>query len=320
MYVVFWNDAYIGFYLDDYYGCSVSDNLGFMYNSATTDQQSCGGTTSYGNYPPAAGLKVLKGPIANPGDGIDNNNNGIIDESNEECLMDIYDYYYNNYGAFPSGMTNPATKYHYYNFLSAKWKDSTNITFGGTGYGPGSATNFVFPGSLCPQSGWNEYSGGVWAGDMRFLVSSGPFNLNAKQSTEVEYAYVWSVDSFVMNSNLGSVCKLISDAQKVTSFYSSTPSNCLLSINVGIKENNLNSQFSIYPNPANSLLYIYSEPYLNTRSSVKITDVLGKTVLQQQTNDLNHSAVNISELAGGVYFINVIFDNNKSIVKKFVKQ
>ena len=49
-------------------------------------------------------------------------------------------------------------------------------------------------------------------------------------------------------------------------------------------------------------------------------DVLGKTILIKEMSDLSHSVVNINELSAGVYFINVNFDNNKSIVKKFIKQ
>lgn len=319
MYVGFWTDGDLGCYLDDYIGSSQFDHLGFIYNSTGSDNPSCGGTNAYGNYPPAAGTTVLKSPLATA-DGVDNDYDGLTDEPGEELGMSYFDYYNNNIGMFPTASTNPSNKYHYYNYLHGQWKDSTYFTYGGNAYGPGTPTQFVYPGSLCPQAGWNEYSAGNLAGDRRYIVSSGPFDLNAKQSTEVEYAYVWSVDSLVINSNLGSACKLISDVQKIRGFYTSNPSNCLLSINVGINENNLSSQFSVYPNPANSAIYIYSEPFLNSKASVKIVDVLGKTVLQKQTDDLNHSVVNINELSSGVYFINVIFDNNKSIVKKFVKQ
>ncbi len=320
MYIGFWTDADLGCYTDDYIGSSINDNLGFIYNSTGTDA-SCAGTNGYNNYPPAAGTTVLKGPLAPTGDGVDNNNNGFTDEAGEECLMNIFDYYNNNIGAFPTQTTNPANKYHYYNYLQGRWKDSTFFTYGGNAYGGITPTKWVYPGDLCPSTGWNEFTAGNLAGDRRFIVSSGPFNLNAKQMTEVEYAYVWSVDSFVINSNLGSACKLISDAQKVKSFYSATIPNCLLSINIGINEqNNFSSQFSIYPNPANSMVYIYSEPYFNSKTTVKIMDVLGKTILTKQMDDLNHSGININELNSGVYFITVNFDNNKSIVKKFVKQ
>ena len=318
MYIGFWNDADLGCYLDDYIGCSVDENLGFIYNSTGFDNTACAGTPAYGNFPPAAGTTILKGPLAPANDAMDNDNDGTIDEAGEEFLMNVFDNYFRPIGGppLPPYLTR---KYTYYNLLQGRWKDSTFFTYGGDGYGNDAPTKFVYPGRLCPPSGWTEGSVGNLSGDRLSVLSTGPFNFNAKQMTEIEYAYVWSVDSSVINNNLGSACKLISDVQKVRSFYSASPSNCLLSINV--KENNdLNSQFIIYPNPGSSLLYVYSQSYFTYKATIKIMDVLGKTILIKEMSDLNHSAVNINELSAGVYFINVNFDNDRNIVKKFVKQ
>ncbi|HWY12224.1 MAG TPA: T9SS type A sorting domain-containing protein, partial [Bacteroidia bacterium] len=320
VYIGFWNDADLGCYNDDYISCSVQNNLGFMYNSIAID--GCG-PNGYANYPPAIGTTVLKGPLAPIGDGIDNNNNGVIDEANEQCLMNVFDYYNNNIGSFPVSTTNPKTKYHFYNLLQGNWKDSTKFTCGGTGYGGTIPTKFVFP--------WNNYTGnpcGTWTeltasnltGDRRYIVSSGPFNLPAYGVTETEYAHVWSVDSSATtNRHIASANKLILDVQKIRSFYSSTQPNCLLSINTGINNPKLNdSSLSIYPNPASSLLYIKSEETIG-KSQIKVTDMLGKTVLESKSTDLYQTSINIEQLNSGIYFLNIKFDNNKSIVKKFVK-
>ncbi len=325
MYIGFWEDVDLGCFLDDYVGCSIADNLGFVYNGDGFDNTECNGVKGYGNYPPAAGTEVLKGPLATFNDGKDNDNDGIIDEEGEECLMSLFNYYN---GSVPMGAPptiNFLRKYQYYNIMQGKWKDSTNLTYGGYGYGNDSPTNFAFPGSLCPPSGWNETTEKHWASNRISTLASGPFYFPAKQMTEIEYAYIWSVDSSVINNNLGSACKLISDAQKIKNFYHSSYSNCLLSINNN--PNNLNSEFVIYPNPANSIIYIYPNPdnhpesdYYGAKATVKIMDVLGKTVLIKQMDDLSHSGININELNNGVYFINVNFDSNKSIMKKFIKQ
>ena len=36
-YFTIWNDADLGYYLDDYVGCDVTRGLGFQYNASTFD-------------------------------------------------------------------------------------------------------------------------------------------------------------------------------------------------------------------------------------------------------------------------------------------
>jgi hypothetical protein len=319
VYVGFWTDVDVGCYTNDYIGSSVVDNLGFCYNSTGTDPN-CG-AVGYQNYPPAAGTTVLKGPLAPLLDGIDNDHDNIIDEAGEECLMSIFDYYNNNVGPFPLPTTNPYTQYHFYNILQGNWRDSTIITCGGTGYGGTTQTKYVYPQTNYPGNPcgtWTEITAGNLAGDKRYVASSGPFSLPSKGMTEVEYAYVWSVDSTAPNQNIGAITKLISDVQKVRSFYTSPSSNCLLTIITNLNENILNSVINIYPNPASTILNIRSETAMN-KTQIKISDVLGKSLLETKPGDLYNSSINIESLPSGVYFITITIENN-SLVKKFVKQ
>jgi hypothetical protein len=321
VYIGFWNDPDLGNGMDDYISSSVHDNLGFCYNSDTLDQTNMG-MNGYNYYPPAIGTTVLKGPIAPVGDGIDNDNDSIIDEPNEECLMSYFDYYNNNTGSFPTQTTNPSSKYHYYNLLQGMWKDSSYHTCGGNAYGGSTPTKFDYPwtnylGNPCGT--WTELTAGNLAGDRRYIQSSGPFNLPAYGSTEVEYAYVWSVDSTATsNRNIASANKLIIDARKVRNFYKSNPGNCLQSITLGINENELNGGVGIYPNPVSSVLYIKSDTEFG-RSAIIVTDVLGKTVLETNYDNLQNTTLNIEQLNSGVYFLTVRSEKGQS-VKKFVKQ
>jgi hypothetical protein len=320
VYAGLWNDVDLGYYGDDYVGSSPQDNLGFCYNSDSYDEFPAG-TPGYGNYPPACGTTFLKGPLAEIGDGIDNDNDSIVDEIGEECLMNVFDYYNNNIGSFPPNTTNPITQYHYYNVLQGKWKDSTDFTCGGNGYGGTIKTTKVYPWSNYlgnPCGTWTETSAGNLAGDRRYIASAGPFNLNAKDVTEFEFAQVWSVDSFATsNINLASVNKLISDTRKIRSFYSSGGKGCV-GVNIGINEKELNDNLLIYPNPANSILNIRSENYLG-KSTIYITDILGKQVTELKSNDLYNTSINIEQLNSGVYFLQVKTEKGL-IVKKFIKQ
>jgi hypothetical protein len=319
----YWSDIDLGCYTNDYIASSPQNNLGFCYN-ATTYDNTCG-SNGYGLYPPAIGNTVLKGPLANPNDLKDNDNDSIIDEPNEECLMNVFDYFNNNTSAaFPVTTQSPFTKHQYHNYLEGRWKDSTNFTCGGVGYGGTTSTKFVYPwtnylGNPCGP--WSESSAGNLAGDRRFVLASGPFNLPAKGMTEIEYALVWSVDSAATsNQNIASANKLITDVQKIRSFYKGTKPNCLLSINIGINEiEDLNASISLYPNPSTSYIKINSEKDFG-KSMIEITDVSGRIVHVQKSDDLNQTVIITSDLNSGIYFLNIKFDNSKSTVKKFIKQ
>jgi hypothetical protein len=319
VYTSFWTDIDLGCYTDDYIGSSVNENLGFAYNADTYDQD-CG-AIGYKAYPPAVGTTVLKGPLAPTGDGTDNDHDGSTDETGEECLMNIFDFYNNNIGSFPPQTTNPSNSYDYYGYLMGQWKDSTNFTCGGNAFGGSTATKFVFPqsnyaGNPC-ASPWTEITAGNLGGDRRYMVSSGPFNLPAKSMIETEYAYVWSVDSSATsNQNIASLNKLITDVQKIRTFYSQPKTNCLLSINVGVNEINPNfSEFTLYPNPSNNSVRILCKKEIK---SIVIIDMLGRTVRSIDHVNSNEATFNVQDLANGVYFVSVSgvgFSGTKKLIK-----
>jgi len=324
MYVSHWSDADLGNYVDDYISSSVHDNLGFIYNSDADDQNGSG-AAGYELFPPACGRTILKGPLATSGDLIDNDNDSIIDEPGERCLLNVFDYYNNNIGSFPIATTNPSSPYHIHNYMRGYWKDNTSFTCGGTAYGGTTPTKFVYPwmnyqNNPCTTN-WTELSAGNLPGDRRYIVSSGPFNLPSKGQTEFEVALVWSVDSAATsNMNIASANKLIQDARKVRSFYSGAIPNCLQKINIGKKENeSINHLIGLYPNPAQSYLQISSDVELG-KCAYSIMDVTGRTIKTGHLRDLSQSTININELNAGIYFLNLNFDSNQLAVKKFVKQ
>ncbi|NCC88128.1 MAG: T9SS type A sorting domain-containing protein [Clostridia bacterium] len=69
----------------------------------------------------------------------------------------------------------------------------------------------------------------------------------------------------------------------------------------------------IYPNPATNMIYILSSEKL---SSVNITDINGRTVLNSNSN--LHS-FDISQLSEGLYFVKITSESG-TVIKKFVKQ
>ncbi len=328
VYATMWSDVDLGQYSDDYIGCDVAGNYGYAYNGDNDDQIGNGSASHYGAYIPAQGFNILKGPFANAGDGIDNNNNGTIDEPNEDCKMNKFNYFNNSLPGAQVGTTDPQTAAEYYNYMTGFWKNGTPFTCSGTGYGGTTNTPWVY--STDPNTGvntdpnatcnlWTEGSAGNMPSDRRLLLSAGPFNLNPGQMQEIEYAFVTSFDSSSANNNLISLAKLKTDIQKVNAFYNQVNKpNCLQSIVLGVSEALKQNDFTLYPNPARSLITLQSTIEGPVKIDYEIVDVLGKTVIQNQNNN-NTFNVNISDLNTGIYFIRLRI-NNSLVVKKFVKE
>lgn len=91
------------------------------------------------------------------------------------------------------------------------------------------------------------------------------------------------------------------------------PTINLLSVDKVVADNN----FSVYPNPATSIVNIKSS--VNTSiQTVSITDLNGRTV-KTNTVSGNEAQINISDLASGVYMMNINSDQG-SVTKKIVKE
>ncbi|MBA2611697.1 MAG: hypothetical protein H0U95_06995 [Bacteroidetes bacterium] len=211
-YFTVWTDADLGYYLDDYVGCDVSRGLGYIYNADPYDE-TASGTNGYGDFPPALGCDFFRGPLADPNDGIDNDNDANVipqtpytgtDEPGETIQMSRFTYYNNNIGAFPPQTTNPDIAIHYYNFMTGFWKDGSPFTFGGNAYGGTAPATFVYDGNPVTGTGWTEKSAGNLPGDRRFLQSAGPFKLLPGAVNELTFGMPWA-QSPVKGGNLTSV-------------------------------------------------------------------------------------------------------------------
>ncbi|MCD6019367.1 MAG: hypothetical protein K0S53_2488 [Bacteroidetes bacterium] len=327
VYVSMFTDVDLGYYGDDYIGSDVGDNYGYAYNSTNTDP-CVGATCGYGSYPPAQGFNIVKGPLANTNDGIDNNNNGITDEAGEDCKLNKFNYFHNSWPGTPPQVTDPVTGQEFYNYMTGFWKDASPFTCGGMGYGGTINTNWVYPGdptngglNTDPANMCGSWTDTINPGDRRMILSSGPFTLNAGQMQEVEYAFVTSFDSSsTTNSNLLSVAKLKTDIQKINAFYNqSSKPNCLMALTTGIKDVPQQTDFSLFPNPAKSLITISSTINGTVKINYEIVDVLGKTVMASVHTSSDKFSVNINDLNSGIYFLRLQV-NNSVVVKKFVKE
>ena len=77
----------------------------------------------------------------------------------------------------------------------------------------------------------------------------------------------------------------------------------------------INTTFIIYPNPVNDRLYIETQTLTQT---VEVYDIFG-SLQQQSAVSGQQSAIDVSDLNSGIYFVKVMTENGE-IVKKFVKE
>ena len=196
VYVGTFTDVDLGYYTDDYVGCNVPLNLGYVYNGDNEDE----GPNGYGLNPPAQGVVYL----------------------NNEMSKFVY------YWGGNTIMGNPGTDIDIYNFLQGRWKNGQSMMYGGNsmGQGPG-ATNdscsYFFPGitdPAFPGQDWSETTAGTNPSDRRFMQSHGPISLNAEEDFTLDYAFVFAWDS--TNTNGGSVPLLFNYTQNIQDFYNGT--------------------------------------------------------------------------------------------------
>jgi hypothetical protein len=320
VYVSMFSDVDLGYYADDYIGTNVTDNYGYAYNADANDE-TISAAVGYGSYIPTQGFNIVKGPIANLNDGIDNNNNGIVDETGEDCKLNKLTYYNNNFAGTPLQTIDPENGQEYYNYMTGFWKDGSPFTCGGNAYGGTTPTSWVYTADtytngVCGSTPWYESS---VPGDRRLILSAGPFTLNAGQMQEVEYAFVTSFDSSIVGG-MAALPKLKSDIQKINTFYNQVNKpNCLQSITIGVSELLKQNDFALFPNPAKSAITISSTINGIVKINYEIVDVLGKVLMQNENTGSDKFSINITALNSGIYFFRLQV-NNSVVVKKFVKE
>jgi len=308
-YIGNFSDSDIGNPYDDAGGCNKIKNLSYTYNFDDFDETEMG----YGSNAPMIGNVILNGPEPSPNDGIDNDNDGIIDNSNEKCLMNSCINFYNN----GTSQGNPYNGTHIWNYLQAKWKDSSHLMYGGNGYtnSTQNPTNFMYS-SLPPfdSTSWINTD----AGDMRSLQGSGPFTFIPGASFDYDFAIVYARDTVGAQSPQ-LFQQLFDNADKAKVWFDNNTFPSCLEINTGVAETKKDepNKLFVFPNPAQNTLSFQLEKS-QVVVSYNIYNMLGDAVITN--NIVSTNSIDISELNSGVYFLTIKDKNGKLYNNKFVKR
>ncbi|MCD4771951.1 MAG: T9SS type A sorting domain-containing protein [Bacteroidales bacterium] len=282
-YLGFFNDIDIGCPNDDYLGTDTVLNSLYGYNSMPYDC-SYQYPNNYGDYPPAISLTALNFNITS--------------------TMSFY-------GIWPDPTTTPTFFREYYNYFQAIWRDSTHLTIGGQGYGGTESTMFVYPGNPITGEGWSEVSANNESYDKKGLVSVGPYNFNAGESIELEFAMVFARDySGGDFAHLNSVGLLKNRITQLIDYYNNS---------FGVEELQApQMEFEIYPNPSNNFIIVKTT---NNQKNLKysIYNILGETLMSGIIKNTNQAQINLEKLNNGIYFIR-ISDGKTFATRKIIKQ
>lgn len=78
-------------------------------------------------------------------------------------------------------------------------------------------------------------------------------------------------------------------------------------------------QYSIHPNPVKNRLFLSSNANTGTLN-IKIFNIEGKLLSTQNLKFETQAFVDVSNLASGIYFLNIEDENGNTTIKKFVKE
>lgn len=173
LFMGFFTDFDLGCYTDDYLGVVPDANTYYAYNASANDAN-CSNVNGFGSEIPVQSITFL-----------------------DHELSHFTPMFINNGGSIPVGATQPNLPNEYYNYLTGTWRDGTPLTYGGTGYNPGSPdiVPMAFPDNPSDPQGWSMCNT-TFPGfsDFTSVASHGPFVLQPTQEFSLGVALTFHPD------------------------------------------------------------------------------------------------------------------------------
>ena len=87
----------------------------------------------------------------------------------------------------------------------------------------------------------------------------------------------------------------------------------------GIKESTLANYFFMYPNPVENNLKVETSNG-EKMDAITVYDVLGKKVMYSDLENVETAELNLGELEKGIYFVEILTENQQTVTKRVTKQ
>jgi len=133
--------------------------------------------------------------------------------------------------------------------------------------------------------------------------------------TLAQYMLPWDLCLSTVDGNEGGELRCYEDAT-VGEYKHNFFSDC--SVTIGIEENELSRQITIYPVPSDNILNVDFNNLPQDNYHISITDCLGRTLIEATGNGTKTS-LNITNLSNGVYSIIIGNSHNQLMQRRFVK-
>lgn len=136
--------------------------------------------------------------------------------------------------------------------------------------------------------------------------------------------YQWYINGMVMQDSSRQKLSIENDGYyKVEVFNAnncSTFSDSLFVVYVGLENTTINNSVALYPNPASESVSLVFSNNDAVQGKLNVYNLTGKSVLFQRINsqDQKTLTVDTSELASGVYFVKITYDDYHSIIRLII--
>jgi hypothetical protein len=151
------------------------------------------------------------------------------------------------------------------------------------------------------------------------------YTLNITNESTYSGAHEWYIDNVYQGTFVSPSFDLLSGATyeiKLVAKNMTCSDEYVMNITVdavlGVNEQSTinNRQLSVYPNPTSGVMEIVSDEVMKR---VEVMDVTGKAILNYELQITNYK-LDISQLAEGVYYLKVTYQNQKTAYQKIVKR
>ena len=127
------------------------------------------------------------------------------------------------------------------------------------------------------------------------------------------YSFLWSPGGYT-NDTIGHLCD--GNYKVVVTDNNGCKDSASILIPAAVNELSNNGGFNIYPVPASNILNIDVRDNGFAFSSLVVFDITGRQILDEKLNsNSTHTALDVSKLENGIYFMKIISSDNPSIIR-----